>query len=246
MKKNMIILLSAVLLLSSCRTAEQGLFTGAQFGHFIGSAVGGLTGGWRGEMTGSLIGTVSGAAAGAAIGAASERSRESRYERMQETGYDAPVVDPYAQGDDRIVFDETLSVNSHRSYSVDELARKAPIEVRKAMITNQEGDGVLARGEECTVSFEIINNTMAPVFDIIPIVEDVTGNKHVAISPTLRIESIGPLKGIRYTATILADKRLKDGEIVVRVGVAKGKNEITSQTRELTVPTKKKRETPKS
>lgn len=245
MKKNTIVLLSAALLLSSCRTAEQGLFTGAQFGNFIGSAVGGLTGGWRGEMAGSLIGTVGGAAAGAAIGAASERSRESRYERMQEAGYNAPVVDPYAQGDDRIMLDGMSDASEHRSFTVDELSRKPPIEVRKATVTDQDGDGVLVRGEECTITFEIINNTMAPVFDIFPIVEDATGNKHVAISPALRIESIGPMKGIRYTATILADKRLKDGEIVVRVGVAKGKNEITSQTRELTVPTKKKKVTPK-
>ncbi len=246
MKKNAIILLSAALLLSSCRTTEQGLLTGAQFGNFIGSAVGGLTGGWHGEMAGALIGTVGGAAAGAAIGTATERSRESRYERMrQQAEYDAPVVDPYAQGDDRIEFDEKPDIGNSRSYSVDELARKTPLEVRKATVADQDGDGVLVRGEECTISFEIVNNTMEPVFDIFPIVEDATGNKHVAISPALRIESIGPLKGIRYTASILADKRLKDGEIVVRVGVAKGKNEIKSQTHELTIPTKKKKETPK-
>ena len=44
---------------------------------------------------------------------------------------------------------------------------------------------------------------------------------------------------MRYTATILADKRLKDGEIMVRVGVAQGGKEVTSQTRQFTVPTAK-------
>ena len=36
-----------------------------------------------------------------------------------------------------------------------------------------------------------------------------------------------------------SDKRLKDGEIMVRVGVAQGGKEVTSQTRQFTVPTAK-------
>lgn len=87
--------------------------------------------------------------------------------------------------------------------------------------------------------FEIHNTSDNTVYDVCPFVEDVTGNKHINISPNLKIESIGPRQGVRYTATILADKRLKDGEIMVRVGVAQGGKEVTSQTRQFTVPTAK-------
>jgi hypothetical protein len=78
------------------------------------------------------------------------------------------------------------------------------------------------------------------VFNVQPFVEDATGNKHVKISDNLWIENIGPRQGVRYTATILADKRLKDGEIVVRLGVVQGGREVASQTREFRVPTAKK------
>jgi uncharacterized membrane protein len=108
------------------------------------------------------------------------------------------------------------------------------------MIVESRRDGVLTRGEECTVMFEIMNNSDRTVYDVRPIVEDVTGNKHVKISPNLRVESIAPHQGVRYTATILADKKLKDGEIMVLVGVAQGRQEVTSQTRQFTVPTAKK------
>ena len=64
-------------------------------------------------------------------------------------------------------------------------------------------------------------------------------DKHINISPNLRVESIGPRQGIRYTATILADKRLKDGEILVRIGVVQAGREVKSQTREFSVPTAK-------
>ena len=118
---------------------------------------------------------------------------------------------------------------------------EAPLVVRHAVITETQNDGVLVRGEECTAVFEIMNTSDNAVFDVQPFVEDATGNKHIKISDNLRIESIGPRQGVRYTATILADKRLKDGEIIVRLGVAQGGREITSQTREFRVPTAKKR-----
>ena len=88
--------------------------------------------------------------------------------------------------------------------------------------------------------FEIYNTSDRPIYDIHPLVEDVTGNKHVKVSPNLTIENIGPHKGVRYTATILADKSLKDGEILVKIGVVQGNSEVTSQTQCFTVPTGRK------
>jgi hypothetical protein len=86
-----------------------------------------------------------------------------------------------------------------------------------------------------------MNRSSKTLYDVQPTVFDVTGNKHIHISPNLHVESIAPNSGIRYTASILADKKLKDGSIVIRVGVTQGNREITSQMKEFNVRTERKR-----
>jgi hypothetical protein len=251
MKNCLLIALTALLVLSSCSTTEQGAYVGGQFGHVIGSAIGGITGGGRGHDWGALIGTMGGVVAGAAIGNGVEKSNQQKYEehlsarrtlearRAQDArqalnerkaldstlgDYDDSGYDPQGQGDDRISFESEIM---------------SPLEIRYASINETIRDGVLSRGEQCTVRFEIMNTSDRTVLNVRPLVEDVTGNKHVKISPNLMIESIAPHQGVRYTATIVADKHLKDGEIQVMVGVAEGLSEIKSQTRLFTVPTAK-------
>lgn len=278
MKKQAIILLSAALLLGSCGSynTNEGLYTGATFGHVIGSAIGGLAGGPRGHEWGSLIGTIGGAAAGAAIGSAADkaqqrdraqarqqRSQRQRSNRSYNDGYnngysqDDSGFDPEGRGNDIITFDgeggasDNYQGGSTGSYYNDNPVANAPagmrianapaLEIRNARILEAQRDGVLTRGEECRVVFEIMNNSDHPVFNVNPFVEDATGNRHVKISQNLSIESIAPHQGVRYTASILADNRLKDGEIVVRLGVAQGRREVISQTRLFNVPTAKRK-----
>ena len=250
MKKNLLLVLSGALLLTSCYDAGSGAVHGGQFGYVIGSAIGGITGGGRGHDLGALIGTVSGVAAGAAIGAATEKAREeeyrarepkigrkldtvrsSGYDNRDMSRYDESDYDPRGGGDDRVDF----GIGNGPSSRPDD----SPLEIRNAVITETKRDGVLTRGEECTVRFEIFNTSEKPVYDIHPLVSDVTGNKHVKISPNLRVESIAPHQGIRYTATIRAGKKLKDGEIKVMLAVSHRQRVVSSQTRYFTVPTSK-------
>ena len=67
-----------------------------------------------------------------------------------------------------------------------------------------------------------------------------TGNKHLHISPNLHVESISPNSGVRYTATVLAGKKLKDGTAKIRVGATVGNQELTAQEHEFTIVTKRK------
>ena len=218
MKKGFMMILCVLLIMSSCTSnTAGGAYVGGQFGHVIGSAVGGLAGGWRGHHAGALIGTVGGMVAGAAIGSAIDKAEERKYEERIPQRRNLPEYE-------RVYMDDVVSM----------------LEIRHAEILESQRDGVLTRGEECTVVFEIHNTSDNPVYDICPFVEDATGNKHINISPNLRIESIGPRQAVRYTATILADKKLKDGEIIVRLGVAQGGRKIGTQTREFRVPTAKK------
>lgn len=256
--------------MSSCGSYEaSGAYTGSMFGNMLGSAIGGIAGGWRGHEIGSLIGTVGGAAAGAAIGAAADKSQERKYEarraeqqrqthaqarvqvqeRAQYDGYgqeqyaDESGFDPEGRGDDRITIMPEGGSNNGNAYG-GHLGRgytNGPaLVIRHAGVFEKERDGVLTRGEKCEVVFEIMNNSDNPVYDVYPLVEETTGNKHIHISPNLRVESIAPHKAIRYTAILLADNKLRDGQIEVKVGVAQGNTVLTSQTRLFAVPTSKR------
>ena len=67
-----------------------------------------------------------------------------------------------------------------------------------------------------------------------------TGNKHIRISENVLVECIRPGKGIRYTAVIKADDRLKDGEAIIKIGVFQRNKEVTSQTQEFVIKTSKR------
>ncbi len=241
MKKILMMMIGAALLLSSCDTYQgAGAYTGSMFGNMVGSAIGGIAGGWRGHEIGSLIGTVGGAAIGAAVGKSADERQAQRYEeraaRRQRQRYEQGDFG-YEQSRSRSYGQyPAAGQQTQMSYS----ANGQALVVRNAAIYEENEDGRLTRGEKCTVVFEIANTTSDPVFNVFPLVEERTGNKHVHISPNLRVESIAPHQAIRYTAALVADKGLRDGQIEVLVGVAQGNNIIDSQTRAFQVPTSKR------
>ena len=259
MKKIMIILAGACLLLSSCGSYEaSGAYTGAQFGNVLGSAIGGIAGGWRGHEIGSIVGTVGGTVAGAAIGSAVDKAQERKVQermaaRQKETArrldaitqgntsangqydYGESGYDPQMRGDDRITFDMGSSTDN----SFYAATPRPVVSINNAGVYEDEHDGVLRRGESCKVIFEIRNNSDHAVNDVFPLVEEVTGNKHIHISPNLRVESIAPHQAIRYTAMLSADRGLRNGQIEVRIGVALGEKLMETQTQSFTLPTAK-------
>lgn len=268
MKKILVISVGAVLLLSSCGTyTGSGAYAGGMFGSIIGSAVGGISGGWRGSDVGTLIGMAGGAAVGAAIGAAADKAQAERYEeyrerrqearerRMQERSeqerdyqyqQDTPQssdesgFDANNGGDDRLYgFGEDFSSTENTKAPTTLEIRSAP-EIRNPRLVDASRDGVLVRGEEARMVFEIYNNSSKPMYRVLPTVAEVTGNKHIHVSQNVMVESILPGKGIRYTATIKADNGLRDGEAVIRIGVMQANKEISSQAREFPITTRKR------
>ena len=255
MKKFIVISLAGAMLLSSCSTTESGASNGAFFGSILGSAIGGITGGYRGSDIGTIVGMAGGAVVGAAIGQASEKEEQRKYDeymrrRNDQSGFDSnhggdqSGFDPNNGGDDRIVMEEEVP---SQTVTLDELKRmegfnvniNESIHLRHEDFSDANGDGFITPGEECKVSFEIMNNSDVEIFDVIPTVIETTGNKHIHISPTVRIESIRPHQGVRYTATVLADKRLKDGNAVIRVTVTQGRNDIASMAKEFNITCKR-------
>ena len=243
MKKVIVYSLVGAMLLSSCSTTESGASNGAFFGSIIGSAIGGISGGHRGSDIGTPGGLAGGAVEGAAIGQASEKAEQRKYDEYMRRRTDSGF-DPNNGGDDRIVMETEVPSNT---VSLDELKNMTgynvnineSIQLRHENFTDANGDGNISPGEECKVSFEIMNNSDVEIFNVIPTVIETTGNKHIHISPTVRVESIKPHQGVRYTATILADKRLKDGNAVIRVTVTQGQNDIASMAKEFNITCKR-------
>ena len=250
MKKTLLIVVVAGLLVSSCGTyTGQGAYVGAQFGSILGSAIGGISGGWRGSDIGTIVGMAGGAVVGAAIGSAADQKQAEKVEeyrqqreadrRQRSNGYsyDYGQAEPGYEADDRIDFDAP----GPSSVPAPNKAPDAPVvEIRNARVLDADRDGVIRAGEECKVTFEIMNRSSQVLYDVQPMVMDMTGNKHIQISPNLHVESIAPNSGVRYTASILADKKLKDGQAVIRVGVTLGHQEMTSQMKEFVVETRRK------
>lgn len=249
MKKMLVISVSSLLLLSSCGTyTGTGAYAGGMFGSIIGSAIGGIAGGPRGSDIGTLIGIAGGAAVGAAVGSAADQAQQQRYEdyraNRQQRAVESRQQSDYQQdygeaggGDDRLYgFDENF--NTPRS-SASELA-VADIDIRNPRLVDASRNGELSRGEEARMVFEVFNRSSKPAYGVLPTVMEVTGNKHIRVSENVLVESIMPGKGIRYTAVIKADNRLKDGEAIFRIGVMQRNRDIPSQAREFRIKTNKR------
>lgn len=177
------------------------------------------------------------------------------YGNYQYGGQDNSGFDPNNGGDDRIEFEgfeqpKTTTVQPTnvpvQSISVDQLKNAAPgyklnynnkVELRKALFNDADHDGIIKAGEECKLSFEIMNNSDETLYNVFPTVIEVSGNKHIHISPSLRIESIAPHSGVRYTATVYGDSRLKNGEAIINVSVSQGNRQLTTDIKEFRIRT---------
>ena len=243
---------------------------GTILGSAVGGLSGGWRGSDAGAIIGMAGGAAIGAAIGAAADQReADRYEDYRRERAARRHDRDAVTPPPADdsgydssnsGDDRVDFgisgptDEQTAavpvgptgkpldtVSDEKTVSVADLQRMRPaIELRNIRIDGVRQEGVIHAGEQCRVVFEIMNRSNYTLRDVQPLVNELTGNKHLHVSPNLHIESIAPGTGVRYTATVLADKRLKDGQAVLRVAVAHHDREQESLTRQFTFVTRRK------
>lgn len=229
MKKQVTVILLSALILSGCASGRMGnpgaIVGGAAIGGSLGSSIGGLIGennrGWRGGYRGSAIGNIVGTIAGAAIGNA----------------LTAPKQDPI---EDYAYVPEVREGRAHSQY------RKRPryeqpmaqLKLRKIRFIDDNRNHAIDGGESSKIIFEIMNEGKQPIYDVVPIVETVGKVKHIGISPTVMIEEILPGEGIRYTASIYAGTKMKDGEVTFRVAVS-DENGVICDSREFTLPTQR-------
>ena len=268
MKKVILLMLCSSLVMSSCDTyTGSGAYAGGSIGSILGSAIGGLSGGPRGSDLGTIIGMAGGAVVGAVIGSQADQAQadreaayqQDRVERRSGSDYsntpvtDNPeIVDSNNGGDDRLYdfkgkdytgdYSAQQPTTSMPTATVEELGARfsysPTLEIVNARFVDDNEDNCLNRNETCKVIFEIVNRSYAPVYDVVPTVVETTGNKHIFISPSIHVEKISPGSGVRYTAMVKADRKLKDGMARFCVSVIHEGKSI-SKINEFNIPTKR-------
>lgn len=229
MKKQLTVILLSALILSGCASGRMGnpgaIMAGASIGGSLGGSIGGLIGdnnrGWRGGYRGSAIGNIVGTIAGAAIGGA----------------LTAPKQDPIE--DDAYVPEvREVRVQKYKKQPQQVQRPLTQLKLRRIRFIDDNRSHVIDAGENSKIIFEIMNDGRKPVYNVVPVVETVEKVKHLGISPSVMIEEILPGEGIRYTASIHAGERLKDGEVTFRVAVA-DENGMICDSQEFTLPTQR-------
>lgn len=268
MKKVILLMLCSSLVMGSCDTyTGSGAYAGGSIGSILGSAIGGLSGGPRGSDMGTIIGMAGGAVVGAVIGSQADKAQadreaayqQDRVERRSGSDYsntpvtDNPeIFDSNNGGDDRLYdfkskdytgdYSAQQPTTSMPSASVEELGARfsysPTLEIVNARFVDDNEDNCLNRNETCKVIFEILNRGYKPVYDVVPTVVETTGNKHIFISPSIHVEKISPGSGVRYTAMVKADRKLKDGMARFCVSVIHEGKSI-SKVNEFNIPTKR-------
>lgn len=268
MKKVILLMLCSSLVMSSCDTyTGSGAYAGGSIGSILGSAIGGLSGGPRGSDMGTIIGMAGGAVVGAVIGSQADKAQadreaayqQDRVERRSGSDYsNAPVTDnpeifdSNNGGDDRLYdfkgkdytgdYSAQQPITSMPTATVEELGARfsysPTLEIVNARFVDDNEDNCLNRNETCKVIFEIVNRGHEPVYDVVPTVVETTGNKHIFISPSIHVEKISPGSGVRYTAMVKADRKLKDGMARFCVSVIHEGKSI-SKVNEFNIPTKR-------
>lgn len=131
---------------------------------------------------------------------------------------------------------ETMPMESSVENLTSNLKYTPNIEIKNARFVDDNKDGKIERGEMSKIIFEIYNRGNQTLYDIVPTVVESTGNRHIIISPNMHVESLQPGKGIRYTALVKADNRLKDGSAKFCLSVVQGAKKI-SKVCEFDIPT---------
>lgn len=192
--------------------------------------------------------------------------RGTRYENGSSN--DGGYFDPQNSGDDRITLEgmetpatrldagseqpvvgESIRMDELKARSNDETtihvndltdmnANRDALQISNIRFIDNNGDGILQAGETAKITFEIRNRSRHNIRDVRPMVVETTGNRFVMVSPGIEVESIAPGSGIKYTASVMAMKRLKAGELLFQLSTLYG-NDRQSEVKELNIATQK-------
>lgn len=240
MKKLIVYVFIFALVVSSCGTrAAQGAYTGSQIGSVLGSAIGGISNGWRGRDIGTVVGLVGGAVVGGAIGNACDNAAKKKqtraYDEYEDDYDDDDEDDDYYENDG--TYQRRHTERRNYTGSLTRYSQKA--ELCNIMFYDGDDNGILQGDENAEIEFEIRNTSGGTIYDVKPVIEEISGMKHINISPSMIIESIGEGKRMRYTAYIKTGRKIKDGRATFRISVYDENNTLIAPRTEFEVETRR-------
>ena len=166
---------------------------------------------------------------------------------------DEPLYTESEKGDDRIEWQENKEVQE-KSVSLDGLknkpndnpheelktaeARQESIVIKSFAFKNNRNDLSLVRNESATLVVELYNANDTTLYNIEPIVQEVTHNKHILLSENVKISRVEPYSTIRCTFNVVADKHLNNGSAIFTIKV-KQNNRLVSLDKMLEIETRK-------
>lgn len=210
MKRPPILILTALLALTSCTTYQQATawnrsMTGAYIGSMFGSLIGDAVGGHHGSHVGSAIGGITGAAVGAASAQKQDNDRTAR--RHQ----------------DAYTYDDDIYYGDARDYSY--VAPSSPahhLNISNVVFADHNGNRILEGGETAYVTFDIRNTSGRTIYNIAPIIT--CDNRRIKISPTATIARIDAGRAMRYKAVVMAQRNVHSGQTLFNIGFAQQGN----------------------
>ena len=207
--KNLFCLLLSMVLFTSCYTVSM---SGSPAAVSAGASIGGVLGSIVGERAGGWHGSQFGSLVGTVAGAAIGNA----------------VTTPRTE---KVVIEEKSEANPYYVPS--------GLQVTNIRFIDDNRNHTIDAEENCKLIFDIVNEGDYSAYNITPIIEEVSGMKHISISPSVQISYLPQGEKVRYTATVAGGKRLKSGEAVFRVYTSES-NGAVSEAHEFALPTQKR------
>ena len=207
--KNLFCLLLSMVLFTSCYTVSM---SGSPAAVSAGASIGGVIGSIVGDRAGGWHGSQFGALVGTVAGAAIGNAVTTPRTKKVVVGNKSEASPYYAPSGLQVT--NIRFIDDNRNHTID-------------------------AEENCKLIFDIVNAGDYSAYNITPIIEELSGMKHISISPSVQISYLPQGEKVRYTATVAGGKRLKSGEAVFRVYTSES-NGAVSEAHEFALPTQKR------
>lgn len=225
-----ILALCSALLFSSCATTNSNRFgavaTGASLGGMFGSSIGGLLGGPRGADKGTIAGMVIGGAIGAATTA---QKKKGKVPTTKDYNYNTDDAYNGTGKNSDVQYGTYNSPQYQSPYA--QHSEVMDLEVSNIHFLDDNNNQRLDNNEKAFIVFDIRNTSSKTLYNITP---NLTCNsKRIAISAPATVASLLPGQAIRYKASIIAVRRLKQPHVQFSISFGQGKQTVVAKTFEI-------------
>lgn len=184
---------------------------GAAVGGVLGSIVGDRAGGYPGSQFGALIGTVAGVVVGNAVSSPSVSESDGLLVKS------APLPSAGAGN---------VSASADPLYTETPLA--SGLRIMNLRFIDANRNHIIDAEEDSKLVFDLLNEGPVPLYHVTPVVEEISGMKHLLISPSVSISYMDVGDRIRYTVTVRGGRRLRTGQVQFRVYASESSGTTTS------------------